>query len=127
MKPLMLIGAFVLATATLAGQAPAPAPAPGPAQPAATQGNAENGRKLYVSVGCYQCHGYEGQGSSATGPRLGPKPLPLAAFQRFVRAPPNQMPAYGPRILTDAQIADIYAFLQSRPAPTPVAKIPLLQ
>ena len=122
MKPLLLIGAFALATATVAAQGPAPAPA----QPAAAQGNAETGKKLYVSVGCYQCHGYEGQGGVA-GPRLAPKPMALAAFQRFVRAPPNQMPGYGPKILTDAQLTDIHAFLQSRPAPVPVAKIPLLQ
>ena len=111
----------VLATAPLAAQAPATAPA----QPAA-QGNADAGKKLYTSVGCYQCHGYEGQGGAA-GPRLAPKPMALAAFLRFVRTPPNQMPGYGPKILTDAQLTDIHAYLAARPAPVPVAKLPLRQ
>src|SRR5690242_17679918 len=43
------------------------------------QGNAQNGRKLFVKYGCYECHGYEGQGSIATAPRVGPDPLPLEA------------------------------------------------
>src|SRR5690348_13190628 len=42
------------------------------------QGNAANGRKLFVSFGCYECHGYEAQGSTATGPRLAPRPIPYA-------------------------------------------------
>ena len=93
----------------------------------APQGNVETGRKLYNSYGCYQCHGYEAQGSSATGPRLGPKPLPLAAFSRYVRRPSGQMPPYGPRIVSDADLGHIHAFLQSLPAPTPAQNIPLLQ
>ena len=63
---------------------PAPAPA---ATTQARAANAEQGKKLFISYGCYQCHGYEAQGSSATGPRLGPRPLPFAAFSRYVRLP----------------------------------------
>ena len=40
---------------------------PAPPQTAAPAGNAEAGKKLFVSYGCYQCHGYEAQGSNATG------------------------------------------------------------
>jgi mono/diheme cytochrome c family protein len=36
-------------------------------------GNAENGRRLYVRYGCYECHGFEGQGGGSAGPRLGPE------------------------------------------------------
>ena len=43
--------------------------------PAGAQ-DAENGKRLFVRNGCYQCHGYAGQGGSA-GARLAPKPLPL--------------------------------------------------
>ena len=94
---------------------------PAAAQPAAPKGNAEQGRKLYVSYGCYQCHGYEAQGSSSTGPRLGPRPLPFASFSRYVRNPTNQMPPYTVKVVSDAELADIYAYVDSRPAPkTPI-------
>jgi mono/diheme cytochrome c family protein len=45
-----------------------------PQQQNAPAGNAANGRKLFVSFGCYQCHGYEAQGGAA-GPRLAPRPI----------------------------------------------------
>jgi cytochrome c553 len=82
---------------------------------AAPAGNAANGRKLFIGVGCYQCHGYEAQGSTATGPRLGPSPLPYAALSRYVRRPAGQMPPYTQKVVSDANLADIYAFLQSLP------------
>jgi mono/diheme cytochrome c family protein len=102
--------------------ASAQTPAPQPAPPA---GNVEEGKKLFVSYGCYQCHGYEAQGSNATGPRLGPRPIAFAAFSRYVRQPTNQMPPYTTKVVSDADLANIYAFVQSRPAPA--ANIPLLK
>ena len=86
-------------------------------QTAAPAGNADAGKKLYVSYGCYQCHGYEAQGSTATGPRLGPRPIAFAAFSRYVRQPTGQMPPYTTKVVSDADLANIYAFLQARPAP----------
>jgi ubiquinol-cytochrome c reductase cytochrome c subunit len=120
-----------LATAIgVSAQAPSPA-APAAAPPAraaqAPAGNAEAGKKLFVSYGCYQCHGYEAQGSSATGPRLGPRPLQFAALSKYVRAPTGQMPPYTAKVLPDADLTIIYAFLQSRPAPQAVEDIPLLK
>ena len=96
---------------------------PAPQQSTAPAGNAAEGKKLFVSYGCYQCHGYEAQGSSATGPRLGPRPLPFAAFSRYVRNPSNQMPPYTAKVVSDAELADIYAYVDSRPAPK--APIPI--
>ncbi len=119
--------AALLLTATIASaQAAAPSPSPA-AQTSAPAGNADAGKKLYSSFGCYQCHGYEAQGSSATGPRLGPKPIAWAAFSRYVRRPTNQMPPYTEKVVSDADLANIYAFLQARTAPAPVANIPLLK
>jgi ubiquinol-cytochrome c reductase cytochrome c subunit len=92
-----------------------------PAQ-SAPAGNVEKGRLGFVKVGCAQCHGREAQGSPTTGPRLGPNGLPYAAFARYVRAPRLQMPPYTEKILSDADLADLYAFVQSRPKPaTPPA------
>ena len=114
-------------TLALAGGASAQNQAPAPPQPApAPAGNAELGRKLFVSYGCWQCHGYEGQGGAA-GPRLAPRPLPFAGFSRYVRRPTNQMPPYTEKVVSNADLVNIHAFIQSRPAPPAVATVPLLQ
>jgi mono/diheme cytochrome c family protein len=89
--------------------------------------NAENGKRLYTSAGCYECHSREGQGGAGTGPRLAPNPLAFAAFARQLRQPSNQMPPYTSKVLSDAQLSDIYAFLRSIPQPPDIASIPLLQ
>lgn len=89
--------------------------------------NAQNGQHLYTSFGCYECHGYQGQGSTQTGgTRLGPPQIPFSGFVAYVRQPTGQMPPYTPKAVTDAQLADIYAFLQTRPQAQPSKSIPLL-
>jgi ubiquinol-cytochrome c reductase cytochrome c subunit len=98
---------------------------PAPQQNTAPAGNATEGKKLYVSYGCYQCHGHEAQGSSATGPRLGPRPIAFAAFSRYVRQPTGQMPPYTTKVVSDADLTNIYAFISSRPAPA--TNLPLLR
>ena len=110
--------AFVI-VAAVSAQAPTSQPT------TAAAGNAETGKKLFVSYGCYQCHGYEAQGSNATGPRLGPRPIAFAAFSRYVRQPSGQMPPYTAKVVSDADLTNIYAFVQSRPAPA--SNIPLLK
>jgi len=80
------------------------------------RGDVERGRRIFRRVGCYQCHGREAQGAS-TGPRLGPNPLPLAAFTRAVRRPRNEMPPYSVKLLSDAELADVHAFVAARPRP----------
>ena len=87
--------------------------------------NADNGKRLFVKDGCYQCHGYQGQGGAA-GARLAPRPIVLAALTAYVRHPTGQMPPYTSKVLSDADLADIHAYLSSIPAPPPVKDIPLL-
>ncbi len=84
-----------------------------------------HGRQIYIAAGCYQCHGYSGQGTS--GPRLAPNPLPIELFTRQLRNPLNVMPVYTRVVLPDADLADVYAYLNSMPAPKSVAEIPLLR
>lgn len=86
---------------------------------------ADNGKRLFVKVGCYECHGYQGQGGVA-GPRLAPRPIVLAALVAYVRHPTGQMPPYTAKVLSDADLADIHAYLSSIPAPPPPKTIPLL-
>lgn len=104
--------------------APAQAPASASKPDTAKAGNAENGKKIYKSDGCYQCHGYEGQGGAGT--RIGPPSLPLPAFIAYVRQPKNQMPPYTSKVVSDAELADVYTFLQTRPKPPTAKSIPLL-
>jgi mono/diheme cytochrome c family protein len=92
---------------------------------AQTPGDAKNGRKLFENYGCYQCHGREAQGGLGTGPRLGPKPIAFTALQRYVRQPTGQMPPYTAKVVSDQDLADIYAFLQSVKQP-PAVKVILL-
>ena len=94
-------------------------------------GNAENGKKLFVADGCYQCHGRQGQGGSSApvgsyGPRLAPPKIPVEAVRAYVRHPAGGMPPYTAKVLTDAEIDDIYAFLKTIAAPRPLKDIPLL-
>jgi ubiquinol-cytochrome c reductase cytochrome c subunit len=90
-------------------------------------GNAENGKKLFAADGCYQCHGYEAQGASGTGPRLAPNPMPFAQLSKYIRAPTGQMPPYTAKVLSESELADIYAFLQSQPPPPALDSVPLLK
>ena len=97
------------------------------ASAAAPAANVDEGKKLYASYGCYQCHGYEGQGSAATGPRVGPRPIPLASFSRYLRRPTGQMPPYTTKVLSESDLAKIYAFLEARQAPPAVDTIQQLK
>lgn len=83
------------------------------------------GQTLFSKYGCYQCHGTQGQGTTA-GPRLAPKPLALGALITYVRAPKGQMPPYTAKVVSDAELADIRAYLASIAEPPPAKSIPIL-
>jgi mono/diheme cytochrome c family protein len=84
-----------------------------------------NGKTLFSKYGCYQCHGTQGQGTTA-GARLAPKPIAVAAIIAYVRQPKGQMPPYTAKVVSDAELADIRAYLASIPEPPPAKSIPLL-
>ena len=83
------------------------------------------GKQLFTKYGCYECHGTQGQGTTA-GARLAPKPIALAALIAYVRQPKGQMPPYTAKVVSDADLADIRAYLASIPDPPPAKNIPLL-
>ncbi|MET0212987.1 MAG: cytochrome c [Vicinamibacterales bacterium] len=91
----------------------------------APAGRAEAGAALYAKIGCYQCHSNQAQGGQA-GPRLGPDPIPFARFSQYVRNPTGDMPPYTEKVLSNPELADIYAFVQTRPRPPAVNSIPQL-
>ena len=87
--------------------------------------SAENGKQVFMRAGCWQCHGTVGQGGTA-GPKLAPDPLPFDALSSFVRTTNRQMPAYREEVLSDADLADLCAYLQSIRQGPDAKTIPLL-
>ena len=99
------------------GQPPASAPAP-------AADNVENGKRIFTKYGCYECHGRQNQGGWREGPRIGPLPYP--SFSSYVRKPSGNMPPYTEKVVSNQELMDIYAFLQSLPKPPALQTIPLL-
>ena len=90
--------------------------------------SADHGKAVFIQKGCWQCHGTMGQGSIMTsgGKRLAPNPLPWETFSYFVRSTNRAMPPFSEKVLSDSDLADIYAYLQSIPKPPEANSIPLL-
>ena len=91
-----------------------------------TVANAGDGQRLFARYGCAECHLSRGQGSRVTGARVGPPAIPLSAFITYVRRPTGEMPPYTQKVVSDTELADMYAFLQTAPQPPSWKSIPLL-
>lgn len=76
--------------------------------------DAVRGKALFARVGCYECHGFVGQGGAA-GPHIGGIAWPYAAFAAYVRRPAREMPPYTAKTLSDPDLSAIYAYLKSIP------------
>jgi mono/diheme cytochrome c family protein len=109
MKQLVFAAVFSAATLLAQGQA----------------GDAANGKRLFLRDGCYECHGYAGQGGVA-GARIAVIGLNAQGLIRYVRAPAGAMPAYTDKVITDQELTDVWAYLQSLPKAKPAKDIPLL-
>ena len=133
---------LVAAALTVGAMSRSIAAPPAAAQPEATVPAAQSaadktpeqsiaaGKILFNTVGCWSCHGYNGQGAMsrgiASGPHIDARVLPLEAFAHQLRSPLSVMPPYTEAVLTDAQVADIYNYLRSLPRPRAAKDIPLL-
>jgi mono/diheme cytochrome c family protein len=111
------VGLAALATGLLLGQGTALA------------ASAEKGKVAYMRNGCFQCHGTVGQGSVQTsgGRVITDTALPYEAFAAFVRTAKRQMPPYSEKILSNDDLADIYAYLKSLPKTADYKTVPLLK
>ena len=90
-------------------------------------GDTANGKRLFVKNGCFQCHGYAGQGG-LNGARLAQTKLTQPGFMAYVRNPPSGgMPPYRPKVMSDQELADVYAYIKTFPEPLPAKDIPLLK
>jgi mono/diheme cytochrome c family protein len=123
MKAFKRIGVTALAIATLSAGAFVIALAQD-----AQRGDVANGKRIYLAVGCFTCHGRSGQGGAYTGPApiLARTALPFDGFKALIRDPSNNMPAYSDAVLSDKEIADIYAFLESLPGSRSPKEISIL-
>ena len=112
---------LVAAAAVLAGAAAA-----------ASRGSSEDaaelarGKAIFLSQGCYQCHGYAGQGSIASGPALVRLPLDAAGFVQYLRHPAGVMPAFSAKLLPPQDMAPLLAYVRALAPGRPAAQIPLL-
>jgi mono/diheme cytochrome c family protein len=88
-------------------------------------GNGQAGKDLYLRYSCYACHGYDGHGGA--GARLVPMRMTGERFTAYVRSPrTQQMPLYSTKLLTDAQLGDLWAYIKSLPVSPDAKDIPLL-
>jgi len=87
-------------------------------------GDPENGKRLFVADGCWQCHNYNGSGSRQ-GARLAQTKLTTQGFITYIRKP-RTMPAYSAKVLSDKEATDIWAYIRTFPDPPPLSSIPIL-
>ena len=110
------------------------------AKSSAPAGDVDKGKKAFEKNGCFACHGHSGDGGygiyhtqagfrsprpDVVGARLAGMSRSFASFVSYVRKPAGRMPAFRNQI-TDAELADIYAFLKSVPPSPDPKSIPLL-
>jgi mono/diheme cytochrome c family protein len=94
----------------------------------APHGDVATGKRIYLAVGCFTCHGRSGQGGALNGPApiLASTAMPFDGFKGQIRDPSNDMPAYSDAVLSDKDIADIFAFVKSLPGPRSPKDISIL-
>jgi mono/diheme cytochrome c family protein len=110
----LLVVAFLFSAGTVFAQTP--------------QGSAERGKKVFQAKWCHSCHGTVGQGGErGAGPRIAPNPFPYEAFAMQTRRPRANMPRYPVEVLSDQEMADIYAYVSSIKAGPAAKDLPLLR
>lgn len=123
MRMFRVVTAAAFAAATMLG-----ATASGAWGQDAPAGDAAKGKAVFLNEACFTCHGRSGQGGAYNGPApiLAHTALPFEGFKAQIRNPVNDMPAYPDAVLSDQDIADIYAFVKSLPGSRSPKDIPIL-
>lgn len=116
MRTLNLLSAAALAAVLAMPAFAAPAP----------QGDSAKGKANFERVGCWECHGHQGQGGNAGVRIADPVPLAWPAFLAWVRTTSGDMPPFTEKVLPQQDLVDIYAWLQSVPKAPDYKTIPLL-
>ena len=87
-------------------------------------GDAERGARLFSNLPCSGCHGTMAQGQF--GPTLAGTDLTFEEVRSQVRSPRDQMPPFSTERVSEQELRDIYAWLNTLapPTPTPAATRP---
>jgi mono/diheme cytochrome c family protein len=100
----ILIGIIVILSLTLAACGGG-----GSSSSTAPTGDAAAGQTTYASLPCVGCHGENAEGS--VGPKLTGYAGGWDKFQNQVRNGREEMPKFGTDVVSDQQLADVYAWL----------------
>ena len=94
----------------------------------APQGNATNGKRIFLADGCFTCHGRSGQGGAYNGPApiLAHTALPFDGFKGQLRNPADDMPAYSDAVLRTRTSPTSMPSCQSLPGPSSPKDIAIL-
>jgi mono/diheme cytochrome c family protein len=94
----------------------------------APAGDVARGKAAFRQHMCYTCHGSAGQGGDrGSGPRIAYDVWPWEGFAQQVRHPREQMPRYPKELVSDQDLADIYAYVSSFKKGPKASEIPLLK
>src|SRR2546430_17317978 len=100
-----LVLGTLIASSTAMAQAPASA---------AGAGNAENGKKLFVTYLCWSCHGSSGRAGGAA-PAITPSTRSGETLIKYVRKPAGAMPPYTSKSNSDPALEEIAAYFKTIP------------
>ena len=118
--------AHIFAAAVISACALNSSPAARAAMPDKPVAQAQTGRALFKEKGCYECHGWGGQGALGVAPAIAPPPLSAEAMEAYIRHPSGEMPPYSTAAVSHEQFKAIFDYLQSLPIGGDAAHIPAL-
>ena len=98
--------------------------------------DSSEGEKLYLSHGCYSCHGYNGAGRYPLANDISGIMTSEELFTMFLRlradlnpvSPSNRMPNYSKNVIDDSEAKQIYAYIKTfKDSPPQLEEIPIFK
>ena len=98
--------------------------------------DSSEGDKLYLSHGCYSCHGYNGTGRYPLANDISGIMTSEELFTMFLRlradlnpvSPSNSMPNYSKNVIDDSEAKQIYAYIKTfKDSPPQLEEIPIFK
>ena len=98
--------------------------------------DSSDGEKLYLSHGCYSCHGYNGTGRYPLANDISGIMTSEELFTMFLRlradlnpvSPSNSMPNYSKNVIDDSEAKQIYAYIKTfKDSPPQLEEIPIFK
>lgn len=98
--------------------------------------DSSEGEKLYLSHGCYSCHGYNGTGRYPLANDISGIMSSEELFTMFLRlradlnpvSPSNSMPNYSKNVIDDSEAKQIYAYIKTfKDSPPQLEEIPIFK